>query len=127
MALLRAIIILPVLLRMRARNPCRRFCTSRVAPFIVLRGPHRSWEAMPPRAGCEEMAVLGTRSAPTLEDVVAPVEAGVGRKEVGVREGVRLGRSGVKIVEKALVAEGRSARSAGRSASRAATFIVETT
>jgi len=46
------------MLRSRARKPWRRLRISRLAEFIVARGPHR----ICPSAGCDVMLVLGTRS-----------------------------------------------------------------
>lgn len=99
---LRKIIFRPVRLRMRYRNPWRRFCTSLVCPFIVFLGPQRI--CMPENPGCAEIAPLATRSkvvAPTTSLVGAVVGVNMeGRRDVGRRRGeaVRDGRIGVDIV-----------------------------
>jgi hypothetical protein len=97
-------IFLPVRLFIRLKNPCRRFCTSRVCRFIVFRGPHRIWLA-PARAGCAEIAVRGTKSAVVVvaspADAVAIVEGVkdvvLGRKATFGRE-TSDGRRGISVV-----------------------------
>lgn len=96
-------IFLPVRLRMRHSQPCRLFCTRRVWPFIVLRGPQRIWLATPASAGCEEIAPRGTTSAVVSPAVVVAAVEGSGVKAVRtlgrrIELGERLGRSGERVV-----------------------------
>ena len=62
MARLLASSLHPFLVRFRLRNPCVLARLSRLVRAVVGRGPHLIWEATPPSAGCDVMAVLGTRS-----------------------------------------------------------------
>lgn len=88
----------PVLLRVLLSQPCLRFCTSLVCPFMVFRGPKRS--CMPCRAGCAETAVAGTTSAEASDDDVV-VGEGVKEEEVAVvgrKVDDRVGRRGERHV-----------------------------
>ena len=90
---------------MRLRKPWRRFWIRRLAPDMVGRGPQRIWLAQPARAGCEETAVLETRSRVASPVAVVVVAEGVncvmvvvlvpGARKMGERErvvGRRVGR-----------------------------------
>lgn len=59
---------------------------------MVFRGPHRS--CMAPRAGCAEMAVVGTRSAAAADAGVKLVTLG----RIAAVFAVRVGRRGVRVV-----------------------------
>lgn len=114
---LRSRILRPVLVFMRYRKPCRLFCTRRVCPFIVLRGPKRICSA-PASDGWDETAPVGTTSAMAAPVEVAGVGAGVKLvKPLGRRRGVREGRSGervVNVLRRNRVSDDDATASAGR-------------
>ena len=68
----------PFLVRTRLRKPCRRFCTRRLWPDMVGRGPQRICVVV--SAGWFEMVDFGTISAPPKSDNIV----GAGEKKEGL-------------------------------------------